>query len=72
MRGELSAGIMRRLELSFYVESEGALRPAKVFENAYQVKQSKRGDLGHVVREYVTVGLRGRLPPQPARIPGAA
>lgn len=64
MRGELSAGLMRRLEMAMYVESEGRLRPLKIIESAFEMRQAGRGDLKRVTREHVTVALRNRTLPR--------
>jgi hypothetical protein len=61
-RGELSAALMRRIEMAFYVESEGALRPAKMLESWYDLKQAGHGNLPRLTREYTEVALRQRTP----------
>jgi hypothetical protein len=61
-RGTLSVGLMRRLEMALYVESNGALRPLKILETPYEAKQAGRGNLKRDAIEYTGVGLRGRTP----------
>lgn len=69
MRGELAAGLMRRLEMAMYVESEGRLRPLKIIESAFEMRQAGRGDLKRVTREHVTVALRNRTLPRDLMAP---
>jgi chromosome segregation ATPase len=62
MRGELSACLMRHIEMSAYVKSEGALRPRGIIESPFEMKQAGRGAIERTTRDYVTIALRNRTP----------
>jgi hypothetical protein len=55
---------MRRIEMAFYIASEGALRPAKLLESWYDLKQAGHGNLPRLTHEYTEVALRQRTPPR--------